>query len=196
MAEQDLKDRQSKLSEWVEKYSDQLYGWALQRVNDPEQASDLVQETYYAAMKSGEELDGVQSPKSWLYSILKRKTVDHYRKKKTRSELHSSDDETPSASEEADFDESGDWADFGNKDLKEDEEQLLNDPDFLRILDECYGSLPEKYRTPLLSKYQDGRKGEEIRQETGLSATNYWQIIRRAKLKLRDCLDANWFKSE
>jgi RNA polymerase sigma-70 factor (TIGR02943 family) len=181
------------LQEWVEKYSDLLYGWALQRVKGQEQASDLVQETFYAAMKSEEALSGIQSPKSWLFSILKRKIIDHYRKKKSRGEWLASDDEDPSESEDADFDEEGDWSDFGRKEFGGDEAALLDDPEFLKALDACYQEMPEKYRVPLMAKYQEGRDGNEIRQEAGLSSSNYWQIIRRAKLKLRDCLQQNWF---
>jgi hypothetical protein len=27
----------------------------------------------------------------------------------------------------------------------------------------------------------------------GLSSTYYWQLVHRAKLKLRDCIQKNWF---
>jgi RNA polymerase sigma-70 factor (ECF subfamily) len=41
-----------------------------------------------------------------------------------------------------------------------------------------------------------GKKGEEICQELEISTSNYWQIIHRAKLQLRDCVDNNWFNDE
>jgi RNA polymerase sigma-70 factor (ECF subfamily) len=38
------------------------------------------------------------------------------------------------------------------------------------------------------------KKTEEICQELGISTTNYWQMMHRAKLQLRECIDENWFK--
>jgi len=43
-------------------------------------------------------------------------------------------------------------------------------------------------------KFLDEKKGEQICQELGLSTTNYWQLIHRAKLQLRDCLEKYWFR--
>ena len=34
----------------------------------------------------------------------------------------------------------------------------------------------------------------EICQELEISPTNYWQILHRAKLQLRKCLELNWYK--
>lgn len=40
------------------------------------------------------------------------------------------------------------------------------------------------------------KKTEIICQELELSTTNYWQIIHRAKLQLRHCLENKWFRKE
>jgi RNA polymerase sigma-70 factor (ECF subfamily) len=39
-----------------------------------------------------------------------------------------------------------------------------------------------------------GKKGEEICQELGITPTNFWQIMHRAKLQLRECIENNWTK--
>jgi len=36
---------------------------------------------------------------------------------------------------------------------------------------------------------------EEISNELQLSASNIWVIIHRARLKLRECMENNWFKN-
>ena len=65
---------------WVDKYSDYLYNYTIVRVNDREIAQDLVQETFFAGLKSIKNFKGEASERTWLISILKRKIIDYYRK--------------------------------------------------------------------------------------------------------------------
>ena len=67
--------------EWVKNYSDTLYRFAALRVNDEETAKDLIQETFLAALRNAESYRGEISEKNWLFTILKNKIIDHYRKK-------------------------------------------------------------------------------------------------------------------
>jgi RNA polymerase sigma-70 factor (ECF subfamily) len=52
---------------------------------------------------------------------------------------------------------------------------------------------PKKWNLCVKLKYLSGKRGEEICQELEISTSNYWQIIHRAKLQLRDCVGSNWF---
>ncbi|MCB0434237.1 MAG: RNA polymerase sigma factor, partial [Mangrovimonas sp.] len=65
---------------WIDKYSDYLFNYTISRVNDREIAKDLVQETFFAGLKSMKNFKGEASESTWLISILKRKIIDHYRK--------------------------------------------------------------------------------------------------------------------
>ena len=65
---------------WVAAHADYLYGYAITRVNDEEQARDLVQETFLAALQRVAQFEGRSSERTWLTSILKNKIVDVYRK--------------------------------------------------------------------------------------------------------------------
>ncbi len=69
---------------WVDKYSDYLFNYTIVRVDDKEIAQDLVQETFFAGLKSMKNFKGEASERTWLISILKRKIIDHYRKTKIR----------------------------------------------------------------------------------------------------------------
>lgn len=73
---------QHDIQSWVEEYGDMLYRFALSRVYNEALAEDLVQTTYLAAIKSLKNFSGDSSPKTWLFSILKHKIIDHFRKKK------------------------------------------------------------------------------------------------------------------
>ena len=62
------------------------------------------------------------------------------------------------------------------------------------ILDHCMAQLPEKWNHVVQLKYLEEKKGKTISKELGITSTNYWQIIHRAKLSLRECLENLWFK--
>lgn len=53
--------------------------------------------------------------------------------------------------------------------------------------------LPEKWFSVMQLKYMAGKEGKEICQEIGITPSNYWQMLHRAKLNLRHCLENNWF---
>jgi RNA polymerase sigma-70 factor (TIGR02943 family) len=177
-----------KLSEWVDNFTGDLYSWALHKVSDPELARDIVQDTFLAAAEKIGGFKEVSTPKTWLFSILNHKIIDHYRKKvnqpvKLDNQVFSTF-----------FDEGGSWK-TEKKPLPWDEDtNLLDDHEFQNVLRQCLDALPDSWNTCVKLKYLTGKKGEEICQELDLSPTNYWQIIHRAKLQLRECIEQNWFK--
>ena len=69
---------------WVSAYSNELYGYAMNKTSKPELAEDLVQETFFAALKSMDNFKGLSSERAWLFTILKFKIADYYRKASTK----------------------------------------------------------------------------------------------------------------
>lgn len=67
---------------WVENYADMLYRYTLVRVKDPDVADELVQATLFAALKSQHTFAGKSTEKTWLFGILKHKTMDQFRSAK------------------------------------------------------------------------------------------------------------------
>ena len=174
---------------WVELYSDQLYTWAYYKTSDSETAEDLVQETFLAAVYSFQKFEGKSEPKTWLLSILKNKIADHFRKA-YRSNVNN----TVSFSEF--FDGNEDWiTNQRPQQWKEDDEQhLLDNHDFKKTLTQCLEKLPANWKASIVLKFMEEKDSNEICQELEISPTNYWQILHRAKLQLRKCLELNWFK--
>jgi len=182
-------DKTPDLTRWVEDYTSALYSWALHKTSDEELAKDLVQETFMAAAEKLDSFRGDSAAKTFLFSILNHKIIDHYRKKLSRPVRI----ENQAFSKF--FDENGDW--HGSKkpqEWHEDEDNLLDDTNFQSIFKNCISELPEKWNICITSKYLLEKKTEEICQELGISTTNYWQMMHRAKLQLRECLEMNWFK--
>jgi RNA polymerase sigma-70 factor (TIGR02943 family) len=181
--------KKNKLADWVEEYTSDLYSWASHKVSNSELAADLVQDTFLAAAEKMDGFKGDSSPKTWLFSILNHKIIDYYRKKVNQQVPY----ENESLSRF--FELEGDWQE--NRRPKswydEEEEHLLDNHDFQAILKKCLDALPEKWNICVKLKYLSGKKGEEICQELEITTSNYWQIIHRAKMQLRECVDENWF---
>ncbi len=179
---------------WVGQFTDELYKWALHKTSDSETARDLVQDTFLVAVKSFDKFNGNSSPKTWLFSILNNKIVDYYRKQYkeiivNESKLKKED------SDSSFFDQKGNWKEASRPALWPKEEgNLLDNKDFKLQLSDCLEELPPSWNTAIKLKYISGADGNEICQEIGVSKTNYWQILHRAKLQLRKCLEINWFK--
>jgi RNA polymerase sigma-70 factor (TIGR02943 family) len=185
-------DKQTVMSEWVDLYTNDLYNWAYYKTSNTELSQDLVQDAFLAAWNNIEGFQGNSKPLTWLKSILNNKIVDYYRKngkiifESINHNLSNENDVTMVF-----FTPDGSWSD-DNHPAWENEEHLLDNSGFKKIFDACIESLPESAKFAVLSKYILEKKAEEICQELNISPTNYWQLIHRAKLKLKKCLDANW----
>jgi RNA polymerase sigma-70 factor (TIGR02943 family) len=185
-----MTDKETNLSQWVEDYTDGLYSWALHKLTDAELAKDLVQDTFLAAAEKFETFKGDSSPKTWLFSILNNKIIDVYRNK-VKQPL-SMDNQVFSSF----FDSDGGWQENKRpKEWHDDEEHLLDNDDFQKVLKKCLDALPGKWNLCVKLKYLSDKNGEEICQELDITPTNFWQIVHRAKLQLRDCVENNWFNN-
>ena len=178
------------LEKLVSQHTEDLFKWAYHKTSNIEIAEDLVQETFLAAAEKIDTFKGDSTAKTWLFSILNHKIIDFYRKKVNQT-INIDNSELSYF-----FDENGIWYQ-GKRPLEwnEDEKHLLDDPDFQMILEQCLELLPEKWNTCVKLKYLSEKKGEDICQEIGISTTNFWQIVHRAKLRLRDCIETNWLKN-
>ncbi|MDB5282421.1 MAG: putative polymerase sigma factor [Bacteroidota bacterium] len=185
---------------WIERYADALFSYTFSRINRQDVAEDLVQDTFFSALKAKDTFRNDSSEKTWLIAILKRKIIDYYRKKSTQNELNIFD-----KPEEKDgfmnhfFDSEpqydGHWNNASApKEWKKDFDTKLESDEFYEILNGCLGKLPEKWAAVFTLKNMDDLDSEEICKELGISPSNYWVLMHRAKLQLRECMDVNWFE--
>lgn len=190
--------RSKVITEWVYNYSDSLYSWAFYKTSNKETAEDLVQETFLSAFQGIDKFENKSNPKTWLFSILNHKIIDYHRKK--FKDIVTNNPEIAMGNDEEFFenyfDENDKW-----KSSKEPREwdntgNLLDDRDFLQVFNFCIENLPELWKSAIELKYICNEDGKNICQELGISPSNYWQILHRAKLQLRNCLENNWFKNE
>ncbi|RPD96704.1 sigma-70 family RNA polymerase sigma factor [Aureibaculum marinum] len=174
---------------WVKNYADFLFNYTVTRVNNHEQAKDLVQETFFSALKAAENYRGQASERTWLISILKRKIIDHYRKinsKKGKAELKVNFYE--------EGDKKGSWLEERVPQLWDNKvENDIENTELKDVLNKCIDNLPDKYRTVFILKNVEHFQTEEICNEMGITSSNLWVIIHRARHQLRKCLEDNWF---
>lgn len=187
--------KQQLFGEWVNEHSDSLYTWAYHKTSSKETAEDLVQETFLTAFSSYEKFQNKSHPKTWLFSILNNKIIDHYRKiSKSYDSLDALPENKANQITESMFDNKGSWSNSENNTVWDNEKHLLDDEEFNAVLQFCLGDLPEKWNTVITSKYLLEKNPNEICQELELSTTNYWQVIHRAKLLLKKCIEKYWKK--
>lgn len=181
---------------WVERYGDALYAFAIMRIHRPEVAEDLVQDTFVSAYKAKDSFLSNASEKTWLISILKRKIIDYFRKKSTQNELNIFDKDAKDDFMNHFFDKetSGHWAEGGTpQQWGKDFETTVESNEFQEILGNCLGKIPPKSAAVFTLKNMDDLSSEEICKELGITPSNYWVLMHRAKLQLRECLEKNWF---
>jgi RNA polymerase sigma-70 factor (ECF subfamily) len=157
-------------------------------------AEDAVSETLLAALAKPQSFGGQSQLKTWLVGILKHKIIDTLRGRK-REVLAS--ETTALADEEADpldhiaFHKDGHFveppADWGNP------EQDLGNRQFMQILEACTQKLPPVQGRLFLMREWLELSSEEICKELQLTPTNLYVQLHRARLRLRECLELNWF---
>lgn len=192
----EIPKKQEQLSGWVEQFSDALFSWAFHKTSDQAMAEDLVQDTFLAALKSIDKFKEKSSPKTWLFAILNKKIIDFYRKEGRNAVFNSSSlgNKGGNGRMENPFDKFGNWKeDHKPKDWDLEDGQIFDNVEFNHTLKTCMHKLPTKWFSTIQLKYLEGKEGQQICQLLGISTTNYWQILHRAKLQLRNCLEHNWF---
>jgi len=179
-------------TKWVEEHGDALFRFALLRVKDTTVAEDLVQDTFLSALKGIEGFKGESSLRTWLVGILKHKIIDHFRRAKP--EILAAD---LSAGDEASESDEIERAHRHRQPVVEwrgDPDKLMENKEFWRAFVGCLEGLPESHRRAFSLREIDGISGDEICKILNITATNLWVILHRARVKLRDCLETNWFK--
>lgn len=174
-------------NKWIDLYSDYLFNYTISRVNDRDVAKDLVQDTFFAGLKSMKNFKGEASERTWLISILKRKIIDYYRKinsNKGKAEVritYNNENE-------------GDWLEerVANPFDKTAEDTLINS-ELGEAIYNCLSKLPQKQARVFKMKTIEGLETETICNELNITASNLWVIIHRARQTMAECMEKNWF---
>jgi RNA polymerase sigma-70 factor (ECF subfamily) len=177
-------------SDWVDRYGDYLFRYALLRLRDRPAAEDLVQETFLAALKNRETFSGGSSEATWLVGILKHKIADHFRRQAREGSLP--DGDPPDRSGEVPFNAAGHWQ-SGPVEWGANPADLFRQKEFLDQLAGCLSDLSPNQANAFTLREIEGLPTGEICKVLNVTETNLWVILHRARMLLRRCLETRWF---
>ncbi|HLO82265.1 MAG TPA: sigma-70 family RNA polymerase sigma factor [Chitinophagaceae bacterium] len=181
---------ETEFRKWVEDHSDLLFHYAMKRVGDEELGRDLVQDTYLAAWRNRDSFRGESSVKNWLLLILKTRIIDHFRKLNTQAVVL---EISPENDEGTFFDSEDHWRKgMYPSSFSVNFQNEIEGRDFFKVFESCGKKLKQIQHAVFVMKYVDDLDSEEICKIMGLTSSNYWVLIHRAKVQLRACLEKNW----
>lgn len=161
----------------VDRYQDRLYNTIYRLVGSPEDARDLLQETFIKAYENLESFRGGSSLYTWLFRIAVNASLSHRRKRKPlhASAAPTSEDDPASADNWAD----PDAADPADPIVAAETEVIVQ-----RALD----SLEEEYRTVVVLRDIQHCDYLEMAEILDVSLGTVKSRLHRARLMLRDKL--------
>lgn len=167
----------SEFARLVEATSNHIYHLALKILRDPQDAEDVLQESYIKALRALPEFEGRSSLSTWLYRIAVNEALMLLRKRRVS---------LMPAEEDPDEDEGNSGmilTDWGS--LPENE---LLDAEARQRLDKAVQELPETLRVVFLLRDIEGYSIRETADALGLSETTVKTRLLRARLRLRNHL--------
>ncbi len=161
----------------VNRYSDKIYRLALKFTNNPQDAEDVLQETFIKAMRALPQFEGRSSISTWLYRIAVNEALMLLRKRTPDLSL----DGEPDESSEDGLSTNGlivaDWCCLPETELLSEESR--------RFLDVAIDKLPKTLRGVFLLRDIEGLSIRETAETLGLTETNVKTRLLRARLFLR-----------
>jgi RNA polymerase sigma-70 factor (ECF subfamily) len=154
-------------------------------------AEDAVQDALIAVLEKPERFAGQSSLRTYVTGILKFKIIDCLRASGRERQIETCDDQSEDDAIDALFLADGHTREqplaWGSP------HQTLEQKDFFRVLEICLEKLPAKTARIFMMREWLELETEEICKELAITSSNAWVLLYRARMRLRECLDLNWF---
>jgi len=175
----------------IENLRPALVRFALLQLRNEAAAEDVVQETLVAILEKPDRFAGQSSLRTYVTGILKHKIVDVLRASRREVQFNAADGESDADVIDTLFRPDGHTIEvprqWGSPDA------TLEQKDFFRIMEICLEKLPAKTARIFMMREWLELDTEEICKELGITTSNAWVMLYRARVQLRECLDLNWF---
>jgi RNA polymerase sigma-70 factor (ECF subfamily) len=154
-------------------------------------AEDAVSETLVSALEQRGSFAGQSQLKTWVVGILKHKIIDQFRRSGREVSVEAATEAAEAESFEELFLPSGhrvsqplDWG---------DPEASLSRVQFFDVLQTCVDRLPASLARIFMMREWLEFETAEICKEMSITPTNCFVMLHRARMKLRECLEVDWF---
>ena len=182
----------------IESHRAYLVRYALSQLRDAELAQEAVQEALLAALEGIDRFDRRSTLRTWLTSILRFKVIDLQRRLVADRARVQYDEATVTAEHEAwldeMFDDTGHWR---------SPPQAWNDPEaafeqsrFWEVFVRCLGRLSATGGRVFFKREVLGEETDVICRDEGITQSNCWVMLHRARIALRMCLEQSWFGTQ
>ena len=175
----------------IQSHRPYLLKLAMLQLRDASAAEDAVQETLLAAIQGAQSFAGQSALRTWLVGILKHKIVDHLRRQSREAPLQADSEEFSLEDLEGLFQANGHYAE--PPEAWNSPDQSLAQKKFFEALELCMMALPDKSARAFMMREVMGMETGEICKELGITSTNCWVLLYRARMALRACLETGWF---
>jgi RNA polymerase sigma-70 factor (ECF subfamily) len=156
-------------------------------------AEDVVSETLIAALEGAQQFAAQSQLKTWVVGILKHKIIDQFRRAKREvsadAELESAEVETFDELFAPDGHRTGAATDWGNP------EASFERVEFFDVLQMCIDKLPAALARIFMMREWLDYETAQICKELAITPTNCFVMLYRARMRLRECLEMNWFEA-
>ncbi len=162
----------------VEAYSGKIYNLALKMLNDPQDAEDVLQETFIKAYRALPSFEGRSKLSTWLYRIASNEALMLIRKRRPEFILMMDKQESQAVDESLDEPEIVDWCCLPEKELLSTEAK--------QFLDEAIQKLSPSLRVVFILRDVEGMSIRETAESLGISEAAVKTRLLRARLRLRE----------
>jgi len=172
----------------------QMIKFASLQLSNSHAAEDAVQEALMGALKNAKSFAGRAALKTWVFAILRNKIADSLRQKMRMvdaSSLLREDEEGEDFSEL--FDHRGHWQADEKPTTWGNPQNALHQNQFWKVFEICLEGLPGNQARVFMMKEFVELETHEICTTVGITSTNLNVMLHRSRLRLRECLENNWF---
>jgi RNA polymerase sigma-70 factor, ECF subfamily len=171
-----------------------LLRFAILQLRNDAQAEDVVQEALIAVLEKPERFEAQSSLRTYVTGIMKHKIIDVLRTSKRMRQIEPQEDQCEDDVIDALFTTNGHTWQVSRQ--WGDPNATLEQKDFFRILEICLEKLPAKTARIFMMREWLELETDEICKELAISTSNLWVMLYRARVRLRECLDLNWFGNQ
>jgi RNA polymerase sigma-70 factor (ECF subfamily) len=156
----------------VERYQRRLWWSCLRMLGDPDEADDVVQDSFVRAWERLADFDPDRRFYTWLFTIARNRCLNALRRRRTWGFLSLSSGEDPPALA-----------------ARERASERAEDAELGRALGECLEGLPDDQREAFELRHGEGFRYAEIAAVLEVPEGTVMSRLHRAREKMRECLE-------